>query len=447
MEITLEKKDKVNASLKVRLKEDDYKTKYTTKLKEYGKKVQLKGFRPGHVPAGLVEKMYGKSILVDEINSIVSESINGYLKDNQVEILGDPMPNAKDMASIDWDNQKEFDFTYNLGLSPEFSLELSDKVVLEKFVINPTDKSVKETIENLRKQFGTYTDTEVIESEDMIYADATDAAGKTYKAILPEYRIDEKAKKQFLGAKKGDVIVADIRTVLTEEAAIAHVLGVDKKDTASISGEFSFNITRISHPSNAELAEEFYGKVFRGAEIKTYEDFEAKVKENVSRNYEIESKNALFSDVFEYFTKNTKIELPEDFLKDWLYVVNEGKISKEEIATQFPSFESSLKWDLIKNFVAKQADIKVEHEEVLAKAKNLVAAQFGLADSQLDGEMAKLVDQFANNVLQRDNGKEYRRFFEEAFGEKVLEYIISKIKLKEKSVDPEEFRKMRDSKK
>lgn len=447
MEITLEKKDKVNASLKVRLKEDDYKTKYTTKLKEYGKKVQLKGFRPGHVPAGLVEKMYGKSILVDEINSIVSESINGYLKDNQVEILGDPMPNAKDMASIDWDNQKEFDFTYNLGLSPEFSLELSDKVVLEKFVINATDKSVKETIENLRKQFGTYTDTEVIESEDMIYADATDAAGKTYKAILPEYRIDEKAKKQFLGAKKGDIIVADIRTVLTEEAAIAHVLGVDKKDTASISGEFSFNITRISHPSNAELAEEFYGKVFRGAEIKTYEDFEAKVKENVSRNYEIESKNALFSDVFEYFTKNTKIELPEDFLKDWLYVINEGKISKEEIATQFPSFESSLKWDLIKNFVAKQADIKVEHEEVLAKAKNLVAAQFGLADSQLDGEMAKLVDQFANNVLQRDNGKEYRRFFEEAFGEKVLEYIISKIKLKEKSVDPEEFRKMRDSKK
>lgn len=447
MEISLEKKDKVNAALKVRLHEADYKPNYNTKLKEYGKKVQMKGFRAGHVPTGLIEKMYGKSILVEEINTLVSKTVNDYLKDNNVEILGDPMPDAKDMAAINWDSQKDFDFTYNLGLAPDFNMDLSEKVVLENYKITFPDSVVKETVENLRKQFGVHTDGEVVELEDIIYANAVDNNGKNYNAIIPEYRIEAPVRNLFLGAKIGTKIEADLRIAFADDAAIAHVLGIDKKEAPFASGTFSFEITRISHPSNAELNSEFYAKVFRGTEITTYEEFEAKIRENVTTNYTIEAKNALFSDAFEYFTKNTSIELPKDFLKNWLYTVNEGKLTKEEIESQYGGFETSLKWDLIKNKIAKDADIKVAHEEVVAKAKNLVKAQFGLAEGQLDGEMGKLVDQFADNVLKRDEGKEYRRFFDEAFGEKVLDYIISKVKLKEKSIDVEEYKKIRESKK
>ncbi len=446
MEITFEKKDKVNAALKVLLHEADYKPKYNSKLREYSKKVQLKGFRTGHVPANIIEKMYGKSILVEEINCIVSDTVSGYLKDNNVEILGDPLPDAKDMALIDWDAQKDFHFTYNLGLAPEFEIELSDKVAIETYKITFSNAVIKETIDNLRKQFGTYTDTGIVENEDIIYAEGVDAHGKTYKAIIPEYRIEEASRNLFFGAKLGDKIIADVRTAFADDAAIAHVLGIDKKEAPFVNGTISFEINRISHPSLGELNEEFYGKVFRGVTINTYEEFEAKIKENVASNYEIESKNGLYGDVFDYYIKNTKIELPKDFLKNWLFTMNEGKISKEDIELQFPGVESSLKWDLIRNKIAKEAYINVDHLEVVDKAKKLVQSQFGLADGQVDGEMAKLVDQFADNVLKRDNGKEYRRFYDEAFFEKVMNHIISKVKLKEKAIDVEEYKKLKESK-
>ncbi|MFN0049780.1 MAG: trigger factor [Cytophagales bacterium] len=447
MEITLEKKDKVNAALRIRLEEVDYKSTYNTKIKEYGKKVQMKGFRAGHVPVGLIEKMYGKNILVEEINTLVSKTVNNYIKENNVEILGDPMPDAKDMAAINWDTQKDFDFTYNLGLAPDFNLDISEKVILEQYKITFKDSVVKETIDNLRKQFGVHTDGEVVELEDIIYANANDENAKLYNAIIPEYRIEEPSRNRFLGAKKGDKIEANVRSAFADDAAIAHVLGIDKKEAPFVSGNFSFEITRISHPTNADLNTEFYTKVFRGTEIATFEEFEAKIRENVATNYAIEAKNTLYSDVFDYFTKNTHIELPETFLKEWLFIVNEGKIAKDEINTQFGGFESTLKWDLIKNKISKEANIHVDNEEVVAKAKNLVQAQFGLADGQVDGEMAKLVNQFADNVLKRDNGKEYRRFYEEAFGEKVLDHIISKVKLKEKAIDVEEYKKIREAKK
>jgi trigger factor len=446
MEITLEKKDKVNASLKINLVEADYKPKYTSKLKEYGKKVQMKGFRPGHVPTSLVEKLYGKSILVDEINNMISSSISNYLKEHNVEILGDPMPEAKEMASIDWDNQKEFKFTYNLGLSPEFTLDISDKISLDSYTINFSDKVVKETIENLRRQFGTYKDVEVSEKEDILYADATDANGKVYKCIMPEFRIEEGEKKKFIGVRVNDIVKADIRKVLADDAAVAYVLGVDKKEAVDIKGEFEFKIERISHADLAELNEAFYSKVFRGAEVNSNEDFESKIKENIQKSYSIESKNALYSDVFDYFTQNTKIELPSQFLKDWLFVVNEGKLTKEQIENEYKSFELTLIWDLIKNKVAKQAELKVEHAEVIEKAKAIVKSQFGMADSALDEEMDKMITGFAENMLKKDNGKDYRRYFDEAYSEKVLESIISNIKIKEKSIDIEEFKKLREKK-
>jgi len=446
MEVTLEKIDKVNAALKVRLHEADYKPKYDSKIKEYGKKVQLKGFRVGHVPASIIEKMYGKGILVDEINTLVSNTVSNYLKENNVEILGDPLPDAKDMALIDWDKQKDFDFTYTLGLAPEFDLDLSDKVSIENYKITFTDAAVKETVDNLRKQYGSYIDTEVVESDDFIYAHATDDHGKTYEAVIPEYRIEKAALNLFLGANNGAKISVDVRFAFAEDAAIAHVLGIDKTAATLVNGTINFEIFRISHPVIGELNEEFYGKVFRGATIASYEEFESKIRHDIAVNYDMEAKNNLYESTFQYLTKHTKIELPEAFLKEWLFATNEGKVSKEDIEKEFVGVESNLKWDLIKNKIAKEADIIVSHEEVMAKAKKIVQSQFGLADSQLDGEMAKLVDQFADNVVKKDNGKEYRRFYEDSFAEKVLAYSISKIKLNEKIIDAEEYKKMKEVK-
>ncbi|MDX2191358.1 MAG: trigger factor [Bacteroidota bacterium] len=447
MDITLEKKDKVNAFIKINLKEADYKEKYTSKLKEYGKKAQLKGFRPGHVPPSLIEKMYGKSILVDEINSLLSTSIMDYIKTNQIDILGEPMPQKEDAERIDWDNQKDFNFTYNLGLTPEFQMEISDKIVFDNYKINYGDKIVKETIENLRKQFGTYSDVDTISIDDILYADAKDlATGKVYKSITPMNRVSEASLKVLKTKKVGDKYVEDLNVVYPESASIAYALGIDKKEAETLSGSFEFTIERISSPQGAELDETFFKKVFRTENITDYATFEAKLKENIAQNYQMEGKNALANDIFDYYTKNTKIEFPTEFLKDWLYVANEGKLTKDQIEEQYPSFETSLRWDLIKNKVAKDFEIKVEHNEVMDRARAMVQSQFGL-QGQLEEEMQKIVDQWADNLLKRDNGKEYRKMFEEIYSDKVIETISGKVKLKDISIDIEEFKKKREAKK
>jgi trigger factor len=445
MEITLEKKDKVNASLKIQLSEADYKPKYNNKLKEISKKAQIKGFRPGHVPTSVIEKMYGKSILIEEVSGIISENINSYIKENSLEILGDPIPSQNEFSSIDWDKQKDFNFTYNLGLVPEFKIDFDANHGLVRYNITINDSVVKETIENLRKQYGNYTDSEVVTDQDIIYADAKEISnGKDYKCILPEFRIVESQRKLFTGAKVGDTIQADIRTILGDDASVAYVLGVDKKEASFISGDFTFTITRISHSTPADLNEEFYTKIFRGADIKTYEDFEQKVKENIIKNYEMEALNALYYDVFKYIVAATTIELPVEFLKSWLLMIDKGKISKEEIESQFGDFEKGLKWDLIKNKIAKENGIKVENEEILKRAQGYVLSQFGIADTNLDGEMGKMIEQITDNMLKKDNGKEYKRFFDELYTNKVLDTIISKMTFTEKSIDIEEFRKLRE---
>ncbi|TAF78017.1 MAG: trigger factor [Bacteroidetes bacterium] len=447
MEITLEKKDKVNAALKINLVETDYKPIYAEKLKEYGKKVQLKGFRPGKVPSSLVEKMYGKSILVEEINGIVSKSINDYLKDNKVDILGDPMPEEKAMASINWDTQKDFNFVYNLGLAPEFTYDLSEKTQITNYKITFTDKILKETLENLRKQFGTYADGESSDVEDIIYADVKDEAGKEYKAIIPQYRVAEVEKSNFVGLKIGQTFSKDARTVMLDDATIAHILGIDKKEAEFVNGNLTFTITRISKQALADYNEEFYAKVFRGVEIKSYEEFESKVKENIESSYKNEAKNALFNEIFDTYTQSLKIELPTDFLKNWLFISNEGKISKEDIEKEYIGFETGLKWDLLKNKIAKDFSLNVEHADVMVRANEMVKSQFGMMGNNLDEEMEKLIASWAENFVKKDNGKEYRRIFDSLFTEKVIDTIASKVKLKEEKVDIDKFVEIQKEKK
>lgn len=447
MEITLEKQDKVNASLKINLNEVDYKNKYEKKLKEYGRKVHLKGFRPGHVPPALIEKMYGKSILVDEINSLLTTSIQDYLKENKIDILGGPLPKTDEQTTIDWENQKDFAFTYKLGLIPEFELADLKSTQLIKYEISITDAIVKETVENLRKQFGKYTDVEEITEEDFIYAEAiSKTTGKTYKCILPEDRIEKSSRILFQEKKVGDAVEADLRTILPEDTAIAHVLGIDKNEAAGLEGMFEFKIERISHQELADLDEEFYKKVFRTEESIDYETFENKIIENIQKSYTAESRNAYLNDVYEYILENTQVEIPKDFLKEWLYTVNEGKSTRDSIEDQFPAFEKSLKWDLIKNKVARDASIEVKHEEVLDRAKKMIRAQFGMMEDA-SNEMDELVNQLADTYLKRDNGKEYKKIFDESYVEKVLVYLGDMCQSDVQKVDAKTFNDLRNAKK
>lgn len=440
MEIIFEKKDSANGVLKIHVDLKDYQSRYDFRIKEATKKVQLKGFRAGHIPLAQIEKMYGKNIKIEEINAMITHMINEYIKSNHINILGDPIPEENEMAKIDWEHQKQFNFVYNLGLAPEFELDISDKIKVNLYQIAANDTQVAETIINLRKQFGTAVDTEIVVKDDVIYAKAKDEEGNIYESILPEYRIMESEKSAFIGAKIGDVVTADIRKVCENEAAIKHVLGIDRNAAPNIAGNFTFTIERISHPNLSELNEEFFKKVFKGFDISTYEAFEAKIKDNVIKSYNDHSKKALYSDLFDYYTQNTTMEFPEEFLKKWLLVVNKGKVSQEQIVIEYPSFELTLKWDLIKNKLALQNRIQVTQEEVIERTRGMVLAQFGMnTEDVLDEAMDKLVTNWVDDLLKKDNGKDFRRYYEELFSEKILDYISSKITLTQVPISIEDF--------
>jgi trigger factor len=445
VEITLEKKDTTNGTIKINLKEADYHPKVAEKLKEYSKKASIKGFRPGKVPTGLIEKMYGKGILVEEINSLLSKSINEYIKENKIPIIGDPLPDTDKSQAIDWENQKEFEFNYKVGLVSDFKCDLSDKVKVNKYTIEADDKVVKETLENLQNQYGKMTNPETSEEGDFISGELKEVAGdlKT-STMIPLNKLKKSEVKKFIGKTKGDKIEFDIEKTFEDTAALAHATGLPIEEAEKKKGKFELEVTSISRSEPAPLDEEFFSKLFGKDTVKTIDEFNAKLKETISENYNREAESLLNHDIQDHFVKNTKIDLPDTFLKHWLFVSNNGKITEEQIEKEYDLYVNEVKWSLIKNKIAEGSDLKVDNQEVIDKTKEMIGQQFG--NMNFGDEMAETFNKIADNYLKQDNGKNYMKMFEQVFLDKVLSLIKGKISLQEKKINVDEFKKIANAK-
>jgi trigger factor len=440
VEITLEKKERSTANLKVNLTEADYLPKVAEKVKEYSKKVSLKGFRPGKVPTSLIERMYGKSIKIEEINHLLSHSINDYIKNNKLSILGDPLPDADSSKGIDWDNQKEFEFTYNLGLVPDFKLDLSDKVKVTKFTIEVDKKVVSETVENLRNQYGKMTNPEESVEGDFVYGELKELKGDfSTQTLIPTNKLTKDELKKFVGLKKGDKVEFDIKKAFEDVAAIAHATGLSKEEAEKKEGKFELTVTNISRSEPAPLDQEFFDKIFGKDTVKTEQEFSDKLKSTIEENYTRESENKLSKDIQEKFVSSTTIDLPDDFLKKWLLISNEGKISQEQIDSEYEHYLKELKWNLIKNKIGEDNDVKVENDEVKKKTTEMILQQFG--NMPLNDELSSSLDKIADNYLQQEKGRNYMRMFEQVFFDKVMEVIKNKINIQDKKVSVDEFKK------
>jgi trigger factor len=445
VEITLEKRDTTNGTIKINLKEADYHPKVAEKLKEYSKKASIKGFRPGKVPTGLIAKMYGKGILVEEINTLLSKSINDYIKENKISIIGDPLPDLDKSEKIDWENQKEFEFNYKVGLVPEFKCDLTDKVKINKYIIDTDDKVVKETLENLRNQYGKMTNPETSEEGDFISGELKEVAGK-FKTVtmIPLNKLKKSEAKKFIGKTKGDKVEFDIEKTFEDNAAIAHATGLPMEEAENKKGKFELEVTSISRSEPAPLDEEFFSKLFGKNAVKTVDEFNAKLKETITENYNKEAENLLNHDIQDHFVKETKIDLPDAFLKHWLYVSNNGKITEDQIEKEYNLYVNEVKWNLIKNKIAEGSDLKVDNQEVIDKTKEMIGQQFG--NMNFGDEMAETFNKIADNYLKQDNGKNYMKMFEQVFLDKVLSLIKGKISLQEKQINVDEFKKIASAK-
>ncbi|MCK8494014.1 MULTISPECIES: trigger factor [Spirosoma] len=447
MDITLEKASDTNASLKIVLTPADYKPEVDKKLKDYGRKVQLKGFRPGHVPASLVQKMYGKSILVDEINSMLSKTVSQYIRENKLQVVGDPVPNREEADAIDWDNQTDFAFSYTLGLASEFDIDFNDLPGVTQYEIQAGDAEVNSTIAELQQRFHAHAHGEEVGDGDTIYGELKQvnapAEGEAFtaKTAFPMNQMAEEAKGQFIGKKKGDVVTFNLEAAFPDEKARATATGAPKEDIANLTGEFTFEVDDITRHEPAALDQEFFDKVLGAGAVENEEQFRVKVAEIIRGNYGREAAQLLRLDIEKMLLENTPILLPDEFLKNWLLEVNEGKFTPEQIDEQYDDFTKSVKLQLIKNKIADKADIKVEFEEVLEVTRQMVREQFGFAGAENE-EMNQTIDRIARNYLldEKNNGQNYTSTFNRVYDDKVIDYAKTQLTIATQEVTVDEFK-------
>ncbi|WP_215225974.1 trigger factor [Echinicola shivajiensis] len=439
MEIKLDKQSTNQASIKISLNEADYQPKVDAKLKDYAKKANIKGFRPGKAPIGMVKKLYGTSALVEEINEILSSSLNNYIKEQSFKILGEPLPVVEDADAIDWNKQTEFDFEYKIGFVENVEVALDKSIKATDYKLKVDKKAVDDAIENLRRQYGKMTNPEVSQENDFLYGDLKSADGSFEQTLsLPLSKIDGRSVKKFIGVEKGAVIEFDPSKAIKSD--LAEVLNVSEEEAANIAGTYTFTVQNINRTEDAALDQEFFDKVFGPDQVKTEEEFVAKVEEILSDNYNKETKVFNEEKIKELLVEKANIELPEAFLKEWLLKANDGKVTEADVEKEFPIYAKQLTWSLISNKIAEENEIKAEHEDVIAKTQDMVREQ--LAASGLGAQMEDNMDMFVNNYLQGNEGQNYMQMLTAVQNDKVLDLVKDKITIKEEKIDVDKFKEL-----
>ncbi|MEP1088519.1 trigger factor [Algoriphagus sp.] len=437
MEITQDKHSANQALIKIKLNEADYQPKVDAKLKDFAKKANIKGFRPGKAPISMVKNMYGTSVLVEEINTILSESLNKYLKEQTFKILGDPLP--QDQGTIDWKSQKDFEFDYKIGFVENVDLTLDPKIKATKYAIKVDDKLIKETLENLTSQYGNSTNPEVSEEGDHIYGDLSANEGKFEQTVsLDLSKITKKLAGKFIGVTKEAVVEFDAKEV--KKGQWEEAFGLDEEETKDLDGSLTLTVKNINRKERAEMNQEFFDKIFGPDQVASEEEFVTKVRETLQANYDKESKVFTEEELKKVLTDAAKVDLPEAFLKEWLMIANDGKVTAEDIEKEFPMYAKQLTWSLISNEIATKNEIKAEHEEVIEKTKQMVREQF--AASGLGAQMEDSMDMFVDNYLKGEEGQNYMNMLTSIQNEKVLAFALDKISVNEKDLSIDEFKEL-----
>jgi trigger factor len=447
MNIKQENNDKLNAILNVKVEETDYAERVDKVLKDYRRQAKVDGFRPGKVPMGIIKKMYHTSVLVDEVNKLVSESIFNYLKDKDVKILGEPLPHKDHEQKVDFEKDKEFEFKFDLGLAPELSLEVTakDKVLFYKIKVDK--KQQDEYKEQLFQRYGEFTAVDKAGDSELIKGTLVkvDQEGKEVEngirvenvSMSLEMMKDDDQKVLFSGTAGGDEVVFDVKKAYPNDTELASLLRIDKTEVAMLEGTFKCSIDEVQKFDNAVLGQGFYDKVYGEGEVKTEEEFTTRVTNEISLNYERESEYRFMVDAREVLIKKAKIQLPIEFLKRWMVETNE-QITEEQVNEDFDKYEDDFRWQLVKESLLKQQDIKVSEEEALEAAKGMALNQY------IQYGISNVPDEYLENYAKEMMSKpeEARKFYEQKAEEKLIEFIKSTVKLDEKDVSSEKFRKL-----
>jgi trigger factor len=442
MDITLDKQSTTDGLIKITLTESDYQPKVEEKVKEYSRKANIKGFRAGKVPSGVIKKMYGKSILVEEVNHLISHSVSDYIKDNQLRILGDPLPNQEKARTIDWDTQKSFEFEFQVGMVEDFQYELSPKVKLKSHSIDVDDTVIQETLADMKQRFGNVAYPEVSGENDNLFGEVVGSDGEKKSSYIPIAKVEKKEQAKFLGLKKEDRLEFEIENISSDPEVIARALNLPENEAKDAKGKYTLTVSTISHVEPAEVNQALFDKVFGNGVVKSEEEFLLKIKETISENYTRETEHLLDHEIQHFYVDHTTINMPDAFLKSWLKATSDGKVTDDVLEKEFNEYRNSLKWDLIKNKIAEDLKITVESDEVKNKAKLLIAEQFG--GPAVADQLGDKLEAIADNYLAGQDGKgqNFMRLYNQLRQEKIMKAILEKATVTEMKVSLEEFKKI-----
>lgn len=447
MNITKNQIDNLNATIKIELGKEDYAGRVEKALKDYQKKVVVNGFRQGKTPMGIVKKMYGKSLLVDEINKVLGEALNNYIKDNDLQILGEPLPNETEQKELDLDGEN-FEFFYDIALSPEVNAKMSKREKVPYYKIKVDEEMIDKQIEGICKNNGNMVEVDTIEGSEYLKGELIemDENGQEKEGGIKNedasmslhYMKDEEALNAFKGKKVGEEVKFNAVKAYPNKTDFAAMLGVSKEVAETAGENYCFIIKEIKRYVDAEVNEELFTKLYGEGAVKDVADFRARVKADIENQLKGHTEYRFTIDAKEKLVKkNEDVVLPEAFLKRWIVAVNEN-MTAEDVEKDFEGYRDEFKWQLVKSAIVKDHNVKVEADDMKVEARQIAAAQlqqyglYGLTDEQLDGFAVKLLE----DEKQRHN------LYERAMDNKVFAVIRDNMKLEEQEISMADFEKL-----
>lgn len=453
MEITLQNVSEVQSKLTVKLALADYEEKVNKSLKTFRQKANIPGFRPGMVPMGLIKKQYGTAIKADEVNKVLQDAIYNYIKDNNLEVLGEPLPNEEQQKSINIATDEDMTFEYDLAMAPKFDATITAEDNIPYYTIKVTDEMIDGQVKMYTQRNGHYDSVESYQQNDMVKGILTEldaegnakAEGITVEdaVMLPEYMKDEESKKLFEGAKKDDVITFNPRKAYAgSEAELTSLLKISKEEAANVQGDFTFQITDITRYTDGELNQELFDQVYGEGKITSEDDFKKAVKADIQAQFAPESDYRFLIDVREYMMNRIgKLTFAEDLLKRIL-VENREDADMAKMEEEFPKTLEELQWHLIKEQLIKNADVKIEQKDIIDQAKEAVRAQF--AQYGMTNVPDDLLENYSKEMLQKKESVE--GLANRALDAKLIASLKKAAKLKKKTVSVEDFNKLFEEK-
>ncbi len=430
--------DDLTFRLNVTIEKADALEKRKKALNNYRRTAEIKGFRKGMAPMSLIEKMHGMSALIDAVNDLIAEQLNNYIQENKLNVLGEPLPNDELQKKIDWDNDTVYEFVFDVALAPQVKVEISkdDKIVY----YNPTvaDADIDAAKSNILKQYGKLEDTDAVKDEDFIVADLVQGETKVEGTYITLKQMSDDNKKIFLGKMAGDSFEINVNDVFTNEADRASLLKVKKEELATIEPLWTLTIKEIKTFVDAEENQELYNKMFGEGVVNSADEFKAKLVERIEEEYAQESEYRFMLDAREYFLNKVNIPVPEAFMKRWLHVVNEGKVTMEEIEKEFDLFLKDFRWQLIRGAILKGNNLTVTKEDVLKVATNIARYQFAMYG--INNVPEEHLAQYAEKLLADE--KQNRRIIEKAEEDRAIAFIKENVTVEPKEIAIEELRKL-----